>query len=180
MTTEIAQAKQLPVISTDRANRGVERLKHLLPQLQNCTESREEAEKIIPILSRASEPVKLMARIAALLVPYYEKDTPQAVREIEAEDWAVALGKYPDWAVENASRWWKSADNPIRHKRPLEGDIEARCKFEVSAIKAANIYLKAPAAKMEDQPKLDPVSEEDREHRKQVASDILKEFGFKG
>jgi len=75
-----------------------------------------------------------MARVAALLSPYYDKNTAQAVREIEAEDWLEALAPYPQWAIERAVRWWKSAENADRRKRPLEGDIAARCIAEMRGI----------------------------------------------
>lgn len=87
-----------------------------------------------------SEPAPVtwaMARVAALLSPYFDKDTPQGVREIEAEDWAEALAQYPAWAIERACRWWKSADNPNRRKRPLEGDIEDRIRHEMKAVRGA-------------------------------------------
>lgn len=83
------------------------------------------------------EPVWCLARVAALLSPYYEKETPQAVREMEAEDWREALAEFPRWAIERAVRWWKSADNPDRRKRPLEGDIAARCRVEMNGVPSA-------------------------------------------
>jgi hypothetical protein len=82
-----------------------------------------------------------MARVLALLNPYFDKDTPQAIREIEAEDWASALSAYPYWAIEKAARWWKSDENPDRRKRPLEGDLVARTKREMDAVSAAKIKL---------------------------------------
>jgi hypothetical protein len=72
-----------------------------------------------------------MARVAALLSPYYDKSTPQGIREMEAEDWLVELRPYPQWAIERAVRWWKSAENERRARRPVEGDISARCKVEM-------------------------------------------------
>lgn len=85
-----------------------------------------------------------MARIALLLALYFEKNTPPAIRQMEAEDWAVALGEYPQHAVQAAVRWWKSVDNTKRHKRPLEGDIAERCKIEMAPVRAAEIYLSMP------------------------------------
>ena len=54
----------------------------------------------------------MLARVAALLSPYYEKDVPQGVRKMEAEDWAEALQDFPQWAITNAVRWWKGEHNP--------------------------------------------------------------------
>ncbi len=94
-------------------------------------------------LSVPADTTWLMARIAALLSPYYEKDTPQGVRVMEAQDWAEEIGGFPQWAVQRAVRWWKSADNPKRAKRPIEGDISARIRIEMDAINAAKIRLKS-------------------------------------
>lgn len=92
-------------------------------------------------LSEPAHPAKVMARVLALLNPYFDKDTPQAIREIEAEDWAAALAGKPYWAIEKAARWWKSDANPDRRRRPLEGDLVARVKREMDAVSAARIKL---------------------------------------
>ena len=97
-------------------------------------------------LSAPADPAWMMARIAALLSPYYEKDTPQGVRIMEAQDWAVAVKDLPQWAIERAVRWWKGADNPKRSRRPLEGDIVAQAKEEMQAVRAAKIALSSPVA----------------------------------
>jgi hypothetical protein len=106
----------------------------------------QEVEQIISALSAPCSPVWCMARVAALLNPYYEKDTPQMVREIEAEDWLEELGTYPQWAIERAVRWWKSSENQDRRKKPLEGDISARCKVEMRGIGSIPLLLKRKAA----------------------------------
>jgi DNA-binding transcriptional LysR family regulator len=95
----------------------------------------------VAALSEPAHPAKVMARVLALLNPYFDKDTPQAIREIEAEDWAAALGCQPYWAIEKAARWWKSDANPDRRKRPLEGDLVARVKREMDAVNAARFML---------------------------------------
>ena len=117
-----------------------------------------------------------MARIAALLVPYYEKDTPQGVRNMEAEDWAVELGNHPQWAVERAVRWWKSEANPDRRKRPLEGDISARCKRETDAVRAATRVLGSPVAPIPQQSPTSEVSDEDKAHRAAVSAEMMGVF----
>lgn len=94
-------------------------------------------ERVAGRLMVRTDPVWCLARVAALLSPYYEKDTPQGVREMEAEDWREALAEFPRWAIERAVRWWKSADNPDRRKRPLEGDIASRCRVEMNGVPSA-------------------------------------------
>lgn len=113
-----------------------------------------------------------MARTASLLSPYYEKDVPQGVRVMEAEDWADALSEFPQWAIQKAAQWWKSADNPDRRKRPLEGDIAARAKFEMQVVRAAQIKLRTNGGcKSQPEPDKERISP-------QRASEILAEVGF--
>jgi len=96
---------------------------------------------MVGAISESASPVWILARVAALLSPYYEKDTSQAVREMEAEDWLDALQSYPDWAITAAVRWWKGAENLDRRKRPMEGDIAARAWIETSVIRAGEIRV---------------------------------------
>jgi hypothetical protein len=125
-----------------RADRpGLEWLKHSLPSLNDCPDTRKKAIAAVTALSEPAHPAKVMARVLALLNPYFDKDTPQAIREIEAEDWAAALVGQPYWAIEKAARWWRSDENPDRRKRPLEGDLVARTKREMDAVSAAKIKL---------------------------------------
>ena len=111
-----------------------------------------------------------MARIAALLVPYYEKDTPQAIRNMEAEDWAAELGNHPQWAVESAVRWWKSEANPDRRKRPMEGDIAARCKRETDAVRAATRVLGSPVKPI---PQQEPTSDSETRDYKAESDRVM-------
>lgn len=117
-----------------------------------------------------------MARVASLLSPYFEKDIPQAVRKMEAQDWAAALAEYPQYVVDEAIRWWKSADNPDRRKRPFEGDIAARCRVGMGAINAAKIYLAQPMAK--PTPPREVITPKDREHRARFAAEVLEGTGY--
>ncbi len=152
MTTEITTHRTMvPSMGAAEVASDLERLTHLLPSLRDCRQSREEAENMLPALKAPAEPVWMMARVAALLLPYYEKDTPQGVRMIEAEDWAVELAKFPQWAIERSVRWWKSDDNKERRKRPLEGDIAARVKIEMRAVNATAIALRRPASPIPQQ-----------------------------
>jgi hypothetical protein len=168
-------ARQLAEPTPQEVASDLERLTHLLPSLRACSQSRDEARAVIASISQPAEPVWMMARVAALLLPYYEKDTPQAVRMIEAEDWALELCEFPKWAIEKAVRWWKSKDNDNRRKRPLEGDISARARFEMGAVNAARIAVNGKLVTPKpDTP--EPVSEADREYRKSVVEDVMSKF----
>jgi hypothetical protein len=124
----------------------VEWLKHSLPSLRHDQAARNDAAQAVKALQVPANPAWVMARIAALLSPYYEKDVPQAVRVMEAEDWAEALADYPQWAIQNAVRWWKSEHNADRRRRPMEGDIAAACRKEMDAVRAAAFILSQPLA----------------------------------
>lgn len=143
MTTEVANL-QAGAITQAQADRGRERLKHLLPSLRECPEARSEVERILPHLTRPARGEWVLARVVSLLNPYFEREAPQAIREMEAEDWAEALAEFPEWAINAAVRWWKGADNPRRSRRPVEGDIAERCRIEMGAALAAKRLLTLP------------------------------------
>jgi hypothetical protein len=143
-----------------------------LPQDQ--LPAKADVERVSSKLMVPVEPVWCLARVAALLSPYYEKETPQAVREMEAEDWREALAEFPRWAIERAVRWWKSADNSDRRKRPLEGDIAARCRIEMngvpSAVKMLELRRTGPDFSKKEEPR-EPIS-------KERAAEIMRQAGF--
>lgn len=132
----------------------------------------------IDALSKPASPEWCMARVAALLNPYYDKDTPPAVRKMEAEDWLEELQFYPQWAIESAVRWWKSADNINRRKKPLEGDISERCKLEMRGIGSLPKILERKASNGWFEPQL-PRLNESKQERQAIAEKILSDAGFK-
>jgi hypothetical protein len=163
-------------MTPDRIDRGLEWLKLSLPSLRGDPEAQKQAAAAVTALSEPAHPAQVMARVLALLSPYFDKDTPQAVREIEADDWAEALGVFPYWAVERACRWWKSDSNGDRRKRPLEGDVVARCKVEMQAVRAASsildwvnrpVYAVSPEARPE-------ISDEERQRRSAQIGEVLE------
>jgi hypothetical protein len=161
----------------------VEWLRHSLPLLRHDQAARDNAQRAVKILQVPAQPAWVMARIAALLSPYYEKDVPQAVRVMEAEDWAEALAEYPQWAIQNAVRWWKSEHNQDRRKRPFEGDIAALCRKEMDAVRAALFILSQPIAPQHQAVALErppaPTVEERREIAKRTMAEVFqgKKFG---
>lgn len=161
-------------LTEEQIDRGLEWLRRLPRLPQDQLPARADVERISAKLMVPAEPVWCLARVAALLSPYYEKDTPQAVREMEAEDWREALSEYPRWAIERAVRWWKSADNPDRRKRPLEGDIAARCKIEMNGVPSA--------VKMLELRSMESGSAKDEAPRerlsKERAAEIMAQAGF--
>lgn len=108
--------------------------------LRSPVESAQERDCIVGLiesLPKRGEPERALVRVVALLRQYFTTDTAQSVIEVEAEDWADALGGFPDWAVRNACRWWQGADNPNRRKKPLIGDIVEICRNEAALLSLA-------------------------------------------
>lgn len=149
---------------------ALEQVTHLLRSPHDWNEKRVAA--MVADLSIPARQSWTLAHVAALLHPYYEKQTPQGIREIEAEDWAVALAGFPEWAIKAAIRWWKSDANEYRHRRPIEGDIVARIKVEMMAVRAADKMLKGGMRPLAEQKKDEPRISPER------AAEIMKQAGF--
>jgi len=125
-------------------------------------------------LTVSCDHVWLMARVGSLLHPYYAGSAPQASIEMMAEDWAIALGKYPKWAIDAGVRWWKSIENPERKRKPMEGDIDAAVRRKMGFVflgESAIRHFDAGHRPIPDQP------EEPRATPEQVAA-ILSEKEF--
>lgn len=147
-----------------------------LPQLQPADlPAKAEIEATIAALAQPANPSWILARVASLLLPYYEKDTPQAVREMEAEDWLESLADMPQWAVDRSVRWWKGPDNPDRRKRPVEGDIARLAKQLLNNIQAVQVIVD----RKRDGAFGSAPSEENRERpTAERAAEILRQAGF--
>lgn len=139
MTTALATAT-MDATNLDAMEMGAQRLRHLLTSQDDAP--RDVLEVAVANLTQPAPNEWVMARVASLLAPYFEKNIPTGVRAIEAEDWADALLGYPQWAIQKAVRWWKSDENEKRSRRPFEGDIVARVKFEMQPVNAAKIRLR--------------------------------------
>lgn len=173
MTTEIAR---LDTANPQHIDRGLTFLKRLLTSPHVDQAECDGAGRVVCALTEPADPVRTMARVAALLEPYFDKGTSVAIKEIEMEDWAEAMKDAPYWAIERACRWWKSGDNPNKRKRPLEGDIMERVRIEMGAVNAAKIRLQSPRLHApEAEPRISP-SPEDVEERRKLAEEILSRF----
>lgn len=162
----------LETLSEEKVERGLAWLRRL-PQLQpNALPEKDTVLRIQSALMTSASGVWISARVAALLSPYYEKDTPQAVREMEARDWEQALSGFPQWVIERAVRWWKSDANADRRKRPLEGDIVARCRVEMDGVASASKVLEMKQRGIEHKPEPRERLTADR------AAEIMRDVGF--
>jgi len=132
-------------------------------------------------LSAPADPAWIMARVLALLTPYFTASVPESVRRIEADDWLTALRTYPHWAIEKAVRWWKSDDNPDHRRKPLEGDIVARVKFEMGILSVAAMSVRRfdeGFAARHAEPEREAPTPEDMEQRRAFAQDVMRRNGF--
>jgi hypothetical protein len=162
----------------DRIDRAMQWLMRL-PRLQP-SELPEAAkvEATVAALCKPCNPTWCLARVAALLNPYYDKDTPNAVRKMEAEDWIEEVGPYPQWAIERAVRWWKSSENPDRRKKPLEGDISARCRVEMRGVSALPDLIERKRSGRYIEPE-DPRPKMSAEDRRAIADRVMAQAGFR-
>jgi hypothetical protein len=159
-------------LSEEMLDKGLAWLRRL-PALQPTSlPEKEDVLRIQKTLMTPTDGVWMVARVAALLSPYYEKDIPQAVRKMEAEDWEQALSGFPQWAIERAVRWWKSDANTDRRKRPLEGDIVARCRVEMDGVASASKVLEMKQRGAEHKPEPRERLTADR------AAEIMRDVGF--
>jgi hypothetical protein len=146
----------------------------------NTRDDRNRIEQSILQLSIPCDGSWLMARVLTLLLPDFTSDMPESVRRMEAEDWAEALGIFPQWAVEKACRWWRSDENPSRRRKPMTGDIQDRARHEMGVISMAKRKIvefdRGRAAKVEP-PRPDPTPEE-MEKRRAFAEYTMAQFGF--
>lgn len=138
MTTALKVIQGNPASVTE-----AQRLRPLLISPLKSLDERNEVAATVANLEQPASPLWILARVAALLSPYFEKDTPKAVRDMEAEDWLAALEGKPEWAITAAVRWWMGEDNEHRRKRPMQGDIAARIHVETEALRAGKIRVAA-------------------------------------
>jgi len=159
-------------LSEEQIERGLAWLRRLPALQQTALPETKDVLRIQKTLMTPCSGVWISARVAALLSPYYEKDIPQAVRKMEAEDWEQALSGFPQWAIERAVRWWKSDGNADRRKRPLEGDIVARCRVEMDGVASACKVLEMKQRGAEHKPEPRERMTADR------AAEIMRDVGF--
>jgi len=140
-------------------------------------EERDEVAANVAFLLRPADGPRVLARVAALLTPYYTGDVPNGVRMIEAEDWAEALDGLPEWAITKACRWWKGDENVNRRKKPFEGDIVARARFEMGALRVAGWAVERfddGLRPKQPEPARQAPSPEDVAHRRAFAESVIK------
>lgn len=67
------------------------------------------------------------AHLSEFIDGYSQREVSADVIAIRSNDFMRELNQYPTWAVLEAFRWYKSADNKYRHAQPKPGDIAEHC-----------------------------------------------------
>lgn len=140
MTTDLAQKSR--ELTPDEADRMTVSWPALLnTQIPNA----ETAERIRGKVARLSAPAPqtfIAAQVMILLSQYYVSSLPEAVQRETAALWGDELKGYPAWAIRKAVQWWLSEQNPKCDKKPVPGNISARCKAEMGVVKVGEYALR--------------------------------------
>lgn len=179
--TQDLTAQANPHISLERAERMTAWWPRSLTSQVGSRTDRDQIADGIRQLSVPADPAWIMARVLALLTPYFTASVPEAVRRIEAEDWMAALKGYPHWAIEKAVRWWKSDENPERKRKPLDGDIVERVKFEMGVLSFGAMKVREydeGYRKRTMEPERVPPTPEEMEQRRAFADGEMVRLGF--
>jgi len=137
-----------------------------------------EVQAVVAGLSKPVEPDWLSQRIKGLMAQYYEKNLDAASMAFVSMDWVDALADFPQWAIDRAVRWYKSADNPRRHKAPLEGDIAERARYELELLLPAKRFV-LENTKQKNQRQEVVLTEQQRKDRSAEIADVLKSLNAK-
>jgi hypothetical protein len=166
--------------TADRADRLTNWWPRTIQAQIGCRDDRDQIVSGIKALSVPADPGWIMARVMALLSPYFTASVPEAVRVIEAEDWLAKLQGNPQWAIEKACRWWKSEQNPDHRRKPIEGDIANRVKHEMGILSFAALKVKEYDAGVSrlSEPKDEPPTQAERDERRIAAERVMAELGF--
>ena len=87
----------------------------------------------------------------------------------------------PHWAIEKAVRWWKSDENPDHRRKPLEGDIVERVKFEMGILSFGAMKVREfdeGFRKRHAEPEREAPSPEEMAKRREFAQGVMRQMGF--
>ncbi len=130
------QADRQAHVTPDEAAALMTSMLALLKQQGSLEES--ALALIEPQIERALAPAPrqwLLARAVSVLSHYPTSGASTDVIRAVAEDWAHELGELPAWAIQDACRWWISADNPFKHQKPIPGNISAHAQPKVDILR---------------------------------------------
>lgn len=113
-------------------------------------------------------------RVEALLGNYWRDRPHEAVMQEMMGDWIDALEGFTREEIVAACRDYLNGEDRARKPRP--GDIRDICQR--ARIPAIREHRDREAARIEAQQPREQISDEEREHRRRVANEILRNVGF--
>lgn len=144
--------------------------------LHSRIQSQSQADAIKANTHRLTIPATrqwIAGRVATLLSQYFASSIPAEVMTAIAADWHEELHDYPAWALQRACRWWMSADNADRRRKPLAGDIAARTKREMGVVDIAARAVKRFGPVVKPEPRPEPTAEQ-----RARGDEIVREAGI--
>lgn len=122
----------------------------------------------------------MQGEVAKTLVHYFAGAIPQNFSKSIGADYDAELAEFPAWAIVRARRWWLSADNEYRHRKPLPGDLSARARLEVGVLRYAEGAVRRfdrDGPPQAPEPPRKPLTPEELEQRRASAAEIMAEVG---
>lgn len=85
-------------------------------------------------LGSPADPLWIAQRVVSLLTHYFVAEAHPGALENVARDWKLELAEFPEWAIEDACRWWVGRENKRRRSKPLPGDIAERANRAMACV----------------------------------------------
>lgn len=135
-------------------------------------EHKDAAEATLARIALYMEPIShdsLKVQVVSLLSHYYQRDLPEQLNRLMAQDWYRNLAQFPEWAVVQGRANW--LDN--NRKKPMPADIKA----EVQAVLAKYTALKIMCERILETPieKPEPTPEQ-REKNKAAIKKMMDDM----
>jgi len=136
----------------------------------------EEAQNLLRTCETLRQPVArkwLMGRVATLLSHFYVSPMSEHEAKAVAEDWADALGEFPQWAVEEACREYLRTQD----RKPTIAAIRALCRHHFAVVEYTR--QKAMRGPVEREVERTPLTDEQRKTLVEEAEKFARRFPSK-
>lgn len=149
---------------------------------------REVRDQMITTIESLSKPAPrawIQGEVAKTLVHYFVGVIPENFAKSIGADYDHELAEFPAWAIVKARRWWLSNENEYRHRKPMPGDLSARCRVEVAVLRIASQRIErfdltgSPLFSFEKADDAKPIelTEGERDRRADEMQKLLNRFG---
>ena len=122
-------------------------MKHSLPPLRGqYPKNQKEADETRQALQQLTAPANkswIAQRAVKILAHYFVAEMHPEILKSISEDWNRELAGYPEWAIEEACRWWLSQHNKKRRQKPMPGDISEVAQRSMGMTKLAERLVDA-------------------------------------